>query len=72
MRLQDLDPKLRVILEELGRHPKVQVGCGAKDVILYIQGAQTQKMVESKIPNEYREIVRMVRTARIRPAKRKR
>lgn len=56
----------------IGQHPKVIVACGAKDVILYVQGLRTVKVVESKIPNEYRKVIRIVSVGRVRPAKRKR
>lgn len=72
MQLQDLEPALQAFLTLIGQHPKVTVACGAKDVILYVQGRLTVKMVESKIPNEYRKVIRIVPIGKVRPAKRKR
>ncbi len=71
MRIQDLEPKLQEFLAILSQHPKVMVACGARDVILYIEGARTQKMVEQKIPYEYREQVRIIPTKKVRPAHRR-
>jgi hypothetical protein len=67
--LDDLDPELRTIILELGRHPKVVVGCGSKAVILYVRDRQTKKLVESKIPEEYLAQILVVLTGRIRPAR---
>jgi hypothetical protein len=72
VRLQDLEPALQDFLTLIGQHPKVTAACGAKDVILYVQGLRTVKMVESKIPSEYRKVIRIVPIGRFRPAKRKR
>jgi hypothetical protein len=72
MRLQELEPRLQTFLIKLGEHPKVTVACGTKDVILYVQGVGTQKMVESKIPNEYRKLITIVPIGRIRPASKRR
>lgn len=70
--LKDLDQKLQDILKELTTHPKViTIGVGAKAVIVYVSGKQTQKTVESRIPEEYRPQVQVVLTSRPKPAKKR-
>jgi hypothetical protein len=69
IKITDLDTDLQQLLGELGKHPKVMVATGARTVFLYVQGRQIQKQVELRIPGEYRELIQVVLTGKIRPAK---
>lgn len=68
IRIEDLEHDLQAIIAELGRHPKVIVATGARTVVLYVQGRQAQKLVEARIPKEYRQHVQVTLTTKVRPA----
>jgi hypothetical protein len=68
IRLEDLEHDLQAIIAELSKHPKVTVATGARTVVFYVQGRQAQKLVEARIPEEYRHQVQVTPTTKIRPA----
>jgi len=58
--LDDLDPEMADFLVEVQRSYKVRLGCGAKDIFIYVRTRRARDLIERMMPATLRNRIRVI------------